>query len=351
MYIDRRNLLKLMSLTPLLMAGATPIQAEAAVSRQLLKEGYRHRLTKLLAAKAVPYIDIESSCDSTTLDIDRLAKEMDSFDIGLMAMSADITGKQFEKGVRNDPLSARLIEKYSDRFIPTGNGGVPPVWTKDQDVFLTQYEEQVKQGAYLLMGEFEFRHYPSPRQVERGALHRDIAVPIDGVAGHRLFRLSEASGLAFQIHYEIEDELLPPFEKMLATYPRVKVIWCHLAQIRYLERTQKYSANYVEGLIKKFPNLYFDTAFGDASSLYKPSGQRHARVWTADGEIKKEWLDLLVAYPQRFLAALDLGGDRMDRVRDWNFTLRGFLRKLPSETQHQVAYRSAWKILFNEDFA
>ncbi len=347
----RRAILRLMALGPLLLAAMQSPLAGATVQHQTLKEGYRRRLKTLLESKTLPYIDIESSCDSTKLDIDRLAKEMDYFDIGLMALSADITRQQFEIGIRNDPLSARLIEKYPDRFIPTGNGGVPPAWTKEQDIFLKEYEKQVNQGAYLLMGEFEFRHYPSPRQVQRGALDRDVAIPIDGPAGHRLFRLSETSGLPFQIHYEVEDELLAPLEKMLAAYPKAKVIWCHLAQIRYIERAQKYSASYVEWLIKKYPNLYFDTAFGGASSVYPVNGQRHARVWNDDGGLKKEWVDLLVAYPRRFLAALDLGGDRMDRVRDWNFNLRGFLKRLPADTQDQVAYRSAWKLLFDEEFA
>ena len=176
-------------------------------------------------------------------------------------------------------------------------------------------------------------------------------MPIDGEIGHRVFRLSEASGLAFQIHYEIEDELLPPLERMLAQYPKAKVIWCHLAQVRYLERAPSYSPAYVEGLIGKFPNLYFDTAFGGSNSVYPLSGQRHARVWADNGTIRKDWLDLLVAYPQRFLAALDLGGDRMHRIQEWDLNLRTFLRQLPRDTQHQIAYRSAWKLLFGKEFA
>lgn len=62
-------------------------------------------------------------------------------------------------------------------------------------------------------------------------------------------------------------------------------------------------------------------------------------------------IDLLVAYPQRFLAALDLGGDRMHRIQEWDLNLRTFLRQLPRDTQHQIAYRSAWKLLFGEEFA
>lgn len=346
----RRQTLRILALSPFVLYSSVALPVRQIPSVEQLKAGYRRRLTEKLGRNVVPYIDIESSCNPGQLDIDSVASAMDSLDIGLMALSADVGGGQFARGIRYDALASRLVGKYPDRFIPVGNGGVPPAWTRDTGAFLTSYEHDVNDGNCLLMGEFEFRHYPSPRQVQRGQ-NRDETVPIDGEIGHRVFRLSEASGLAFQIHYEIEDELLPPLERMLAQYPKAKVIWCHLAQVRYLERAPSYSPAYVEGLIGKFPNLYFDTAFGGSNSVYPLSGQRHARVWADNGTIRKDWLDLLVAYPQRFLAALDLGGDRMHRIQEWDLNLRTFLRQLPRDTQHQIAYRSAWKLLFGKEFA
>lgn len=314
-----------------------------------LKAGYRERLKKILATGQLPYVDIESSCNSTRTDIDAIAQSMDRLNIGLMALSADIGGGQFEKGVRFDNLSERLLASYPDRFIPVGNGGQPPALTEAPDEFLNAQEAEAKK--LLLFGEFEFRHYPSPRQAKRGQMDRDVRVPIDGAAGHRIFSLSEKTGLPFQIHYEIEDELLAPLEKMLALYPKARVIWAHLAQIRYIERSSRYIPEYVEELIKRFPNLYFDTAFGDSSSMYPLSNQRHARVWANDGSLKAEWRDLIVAYPTRFLSALDLGGDRLNRIDEYDQKHRTFLKYLPIEVQHQVAYRSAWSLLFGEEFA
>lgn len=342
--------MRILVLAPLLLHSGAGLSARQIPPAEELKSGYRKRLTDMLGRNALPYIDVESSCNPNELDIDALARALDSLDIGLMALSADVSGRDYSRGVRYDSLAVRLVEKHPDRFIPAGNGGVPPAWTRDPDAFLTAYEHDVNDGNCLLMGEFEFRHYPSPRQVQRRE-NRDETVAIDGDIGHRIFRLSEASGVPFQIHYEIEDALLPALEQMLERYPKAKVIWCHLAQVRYIERAPSYTPAYVEGLIKRFPNLYFDTAFGGSSSVYPLSNQRHARVWADDGGIRKEWLDLLVAYPQRFLAALDLGGDRMHRIGEWNQNLRTFLKHLPRDTQHQVAYRSAWKLLFGEEFA
>ncbi|BBP00128.1 amidohydrolase family protein [Sulfuriferula nivalis] len=349
--ITRRQLLKTFCALPLVACMPELGNAQEIVDFSKLKSGYAQRLKRILAAGELPYIDIESSCNSTKLDIAAFAKSMDDLNIGLMALSADIGNGQFNKGVRFDNLSERLLASYPDRFIPVGNGGQSPVLTEATDEFLDGQAAAAEKKQIMLLGEYEFRHYPSPREVKRNEMDRDANIPIDGPIGHRLFAMSASTGLPFQIHYEIEDALLAPLEKMLAQYPKAKVIWCHLAQVRYIERATRYSPSYVESLIKRYPNLYFDTAFGDAASVYPLSGQHHARVWGSDGELKAEWRDLIVAYSQRFLSALDLGGDRINRIVEYDHKHRDFLQRLPSETRHQVGYRSAWSLLFGEEFA
>lgn len=348
--ITRRDLLKAFCMLPFLAFLARVGTAQNIIDFSQLKTRYAQRLKKILAAGKLPYIDVESSCNSTKLDIDSIAKSMDRLNIGLMALSADIGKGQFEKGVRFDNLSERLLASYPDRFIPVGNGGQPPALTEASDEFLDAQEVAARKKQMMLLGEFEFRHYPSPRQAKRGEMERDVHIPIDGPIGHRVFSLSERTGMPFQIHYEVENELLAPLESMLQQYPKAKVIWCHLAQIRYIERASRYTPTYVDALIKRFPNLYFDAAFGDAGSVYPLSNQRHSRVWADDGGLKAEWRDLIVAHPKRFLSALDLGGDRLHRIAEYDQKHRSFLKHLPTETQHQVAYRSAWSLLFGEDF-
>ncbi len=346
--ITRRRLIKAACALPL-AAGLPGIGiAQGIPDLPQLKAGYAQRLRKILAAGELPYVDIESSCNSSRVDIDAVAKRMDRLNIGLMALSADIGRNSFDKGVRFDDLSQRLIARYPDRFIPVGNGGQPPALTEAPDPFLDAQEAAAR--GMMLLGELEFRHYPSPRQVKRGETHRDVRVPIDGPVGHRVFGLSAKTGLPFQIHYEVEDELLAPLEKMLGQYPKARVIWCHLAQVRYIERATRYTPAYVDALLRRYPNLYFDTAFGDAASVYPLSNQRHARVWTAFGGLADEWRDLIVAHPGRFLSALDLGQDRIDRIDEYDRRHRDFLARLPAFTRHQVAYLSAWSLLFGEDF-
>ncbi len=349
--ITRRHFIKALGAAPLLASLPGIGSAETLPDISALKAGYAQRLKKILATGTMPYIDIESSCNASKIDMDSIAQSMDQLNIGLMALSADIGKGQFTKGVRFDALSERLVASYPDRFIPVGNGGQPPILTEAPDAFLNAQEAAARQKQIVLFGEYEFRHYPSPRQAKRGDMDRDVNIPIDGPTAHHLFSMSETTGLPFQIHYEIEDELLPPLEKMLAQYPNAKVIWCHFAQIRYIERASRYTPAYVDGLLTRFPNLYFDTAFGDATSVYPLSNQRHSRIWSTFGGIKPEWHDLIVAHPRRFLSALDLGQDRLDKIVEYDRNQRNFLKQLPIETQHQVAYRNAWLLLFGEEFA
>lgn len=349
--MTRRRFMMMLGVVPLLACLPRAGRAKNFPDISELKAGYARRLKNILSAGNLPYIDIESSCNPLKVDADAVAQSIERLHIGLMALSADIGQGQFAKGVYFDGLSERLVARYPDRFIPVGDGGFPPALTEAPNQFLEAQEAAARKKQIVLFGEYEFRHYPSGRQVKRGEMDRDVHVPIDGPTGHRLFSLSERTGLPFQIHYEVEDELLAPLEKMLGQYPRAKVIWCHLAQVRYLERASRYSPAYVDGLINRFSNLYLDTAFGDANSVYPLSKQRHARVWADFGGLNPEWRDLIVAHPRRFLSALDLGQDRIDKIVEYDKKHRAFLQQLPAETQHQVAYRNAWLLLFGEEFA
>lgn len=347
----RRLLLAALTLPLSVHAQTGPSARAVSPALEQLKAGYAARLNRLLSQGHLPYIDIESSCNSHRLDMAALARQLDDLHIGLMAMSADPDPFNAFSAGQHNRLSEVLVANYPDRFIPVGNGGQPPNTTQYMKAFLDGQEFVAERGDMCLLGEYEFRHYPSPRQVRRGEMFRDVDVAIDGPLGHRLFAMSERLGLAFQIHYEIEDRLLPALESMLAQYPRAKVIWCHLAQIRFQERATQYSASYVAGLIERFPNLYFDTAFADAQSVHPTSQQHHSRVWGANGALSGAWKELIVAYPDKFLSALDLGADRMWQIGEYDRRHREFLRQLPLEVRHQVAYRNAWRLLFSENFS
>jgi len=315
-----------------------------------LKARWRQRISAMRQAGVLPIIDIESSFNPGKVDAQRYAQSMDDSGIALTAFSPQIgTNKYRKSGALWRDGAQRAVGADPSRHIPASTAGIYPAWTTEPEVFVEETIRRVASENYPLMGEFEFRHYMSPRQYKRNETYRDVSVPIDSAAGHRLFAFSQQSGISFQIHYEVEDALLPPLEAMLAQYPGARVIWCHLAQVRYSERARTYGPAYVRSLIEKYPNIYFDLAFGSAESVYPGSGERHATVWRADGSVKPEWVQLISDHPYRFLAALDIGGDRVDQVRWRSQTLRTFMDALPADIREIVAYKAAWKLLFKED--
>lgn len=315
-----------------------------------LKVGWKKRIYAIKEDGKLPIIDIESSFNPGGMDAKTYAKDMDANGIALTAFSAQIDEKKFEKrGTLRHDGARRAVGIDPHRYIPTSTAGIYPAFTEAPEAFVDETIAMVEAENYPLMGEFEFRHYMSPRQYKRSETYRDVTVPINAEAGQKLFAFSNRSGISFQIHYEIEDVLLPPLEEMLAKYPNAKVIWCHLAQVRYASRAKTYGPQYLRHLIETYPNIYFDLAFGNADSIYPGSNEAHARVWNSGENGKSAWVKLISDYPYRFLAALDIGGDRVDAVGKNTKTLRDFINELPEKTREIVAYKAAWRLLFNED--
>jgi len=343
--IRRRELILSSALACGGLLGATRLQAVSPFDLGRARPAYLDRIERFRSEGVLPIIDIESSYAPLSIDLRAFTAAMDKAGIAVMCLSVDQPGRLVNQGAIWSDHGLETHERYPSYFIPTGNGANHPAWTQFPEIFLTAMERKIVEHRYPMMGEFEVRHYPSPRQIQRGETYRDVEMAMDGPLMERVFGFAERTGLAFQIHYEIEDRLLEPLERMLSKFPKAKVIWCHMAQIRYQQRSTKYSPSMVDDWLERFPNLYLDTAFGGRTSIYPSSGERHARYW----ERPKEWADLISARPYRFLAALDIGGDRMNRVEEWSVNLRDFLGTLPAKTREIVAYKAAWRLLFNED--
>jgi len=320
--------------------------AKAAVPFDLtaLKANWKKRIIAMRAAGIVPIIDIESNLGDN-LDIRGFARSMDAEGVALIAFSGVPMGRGWSDAARY------AVTADPWRYIPAGDGGLPPDWKKDPLDFLQKTRDHIVKEGYPLMGEYEFRHYPSPDQVQRGNPDRDEHLPIDGEAGHALFRLAEETGISFQIHEEIEDQFLDPLESMLARYPKAKVIWCHLAQMRYQSRNTRYGPEYVRGLIEKYPNLYFDLFSGPPGVVYAPSGEYPGKYWDGQsGRLKPEWARLIADHPWRFMTALDLNPFIMNAFGKKVAAQRAVLDSLPSEARDIVAYKAAWKLFFGEEF-
>ncbi len=300
-------------------------------------QAWRQRLQGMLDRGRVPIIDIQATYVAGTTNIPQLMAWMDELDVAQIAFAPAFSGD-------SEP-SLDLHRQHPGYFIPTTSSGEFPRWWNNPVNFVNQLAKDLKTGRYYTMGEHEFRHYPSPEQVEARNTSRDITVPLDGPAGQALFQLSEDTGTAFQIHYEIEDSLLPMLESMLARYPKALVIWCHLGMIRYPDRAKVYNAAYVASLITRFSNLHFDLAVPRAENIYRPSGARDSTLFQG-GRLGEEWQALLEKFPDRFLAASDyrppvepLYRTTMDRQRNQ------ILAPLSEGVRHKIAYGNAWRLI------
>ncbi|MFC5523566.1 amidohydrolase [Polaromonas jejuensis] len=309
-----------------------------------LKQNWRQRILAMRAAGVMPIIDIESNL-SENLDVQRFARQMDAEGVALIAFSGIAAGRGWSDAARY------AVAADPWRYIPTGDGGLPPDWKNNPMDFARITKERTVSDGYPLMGEYEFRHYPSPDQIQRGNTQRDEDLPIDSPAGHQLFQFSAESGIPFEIHLEIEDQYLAPLEKMLKQYPKAKVIWCHLAQMRYQSRNTVYGPDYVRKLIDQYPNLYFDLFSGPPDHIYPGSGEYPGKYWDrTTGRLLPEWAKLIAEQPWRFMTALDLNPFIMNAFSRKVGMQRAVLASLPEPVREIVAYKAAWKLLFNEDF-
>jgi hypothetical protein len=321
---------------------ATPrADVRPPATREQATTVWRERIRSILAKGLVPIIDTEATYNRA-IDLGYIMDQMDRLGVAQVAFAPFATLGSQE--------SLRMHRQYPAYFIPTTADGSSPHWYHDPDNFVAQLRRELATGQYFLMGEFEIRHYPSPLQYKAGRLDRDVALPIDSPAVHRLFQLAVETGIAFHA-------LLPALEAMLARYPQARVIWCHLGQVRYRERAGRYNVEYVRGLIERFPNLYFDLGLPGPPHVHPASGQRDQMIYVYTGfqpyggYLDPEWRRLLEEFPERFLAASDIGADRYRQFGNQIARLRYLvLDRLSERAQHLIAYRNAWRLVTGESW-
>jgi hypothetical protein len=351
--INRRKFLKVAA-TVIACGGCAgmPTPSPVAERRPLTREesiaAWRGRICAILARRVLPIIDTEATF-SWIYDLQFILREMEANGVAQIAFAPIY---RFFGGSTD---SLALHEKYPAFFIPTTSDGVTPDWWNNPEGFVEAIISEVLSGKYFFMGEFEFRHYPSPMQYRSGKMFRDVTVSLDRPAAHRLFSFSQDSGTAFMIHYEIEDVLLPPLEAMLGRYPGARVIWCHLGQVRYSWRARHYGPTYIRSLIAKSPNLYFDLGLGGPGHVYPGSNERDQTIYEFTGippyggRLKREWQAILEDFPERFLAATDIDPHRFQSFPHSIRRLRWLvLDELSERARHLIAYKNAWRLITKE---
>jgi predicted TIM-barrel fold metal-dependent hydrolase len=355
----------------LFVSALLPARAEEPVvlkqSRAELEAGWRARLQSFLDKGVIPLVDMESTISRQQAQDYLFAppthRAMDALGIALVAFDANQApaGKSEEGGYRWGYHMHEAVNAHPDRYILGSNAGISPNWRQQKTDMITQTESQVRSGAYPIMAEFEFRHFVSQGECKEGRFDREVNMMLNVPNGHRLFALAQETGVPFLIHNEPEDEALDALEEMLAKYPGAKVIQAHFGQIRAPQRQTRFTPEYVRHLLTTYPNLYFDLSVGAPGRMYKCQGQflMDTVLWTKTAFAQSDVLDplyraLLVDFSTRFVAGMDYGGGRPPLPVFWEErakNLRLILRDLPTQVQHNIAYRNAWKLLTGRDFS
>jgi Amidohydrolase len=342
--VNRRDFLLSAASAACALPGIVPRAAMAqSDARARAIATWKKRINEILGRGGLPIIDSQATYVAGRTNVMLMLDNMKQLDVAQIAFAA--------ANAPNSSPSLELHRRQPEFFIPTTNSGEFKRWPRNPGQFLAGIERDLKSGAYYLMGEYEFRHLPSPEQVAAGRKDRDVTIDIAGPAGRRLFQLSATYNTAFQIHYEIEDRLLPPLESMLARYPKAKVIWCHLAMIRQPDRAKKYGPDYVTSLIERFPGLHFDLAVPSANHVYGPTRAHDSTLYARDGALKPEWRAVMERHPQRFLAASDYRPAIEQRYGNNIGRQRKILSQLSPAVRQQVAFGNAWRLITGKPWA
>ena len=170
-------------------------------------------------------------------------------------------------------------------------------WPRDAAVAAYVEERLNKRNVYRGIGESHF-----------GA--EDVEAP----TVRRIAELAKARGLFLQCH--IDETTV---EKMLTTYPGVKILWAHPG-MSSMPAT-------VGRLVDRYPMLWVELAL---------------RTDVApDGTLDADWRELFVRRPDRFMVGTDTWTtSRWEVVRPATAAVQRWLSQLPRDVAEQIAWKN-----------
>jgi len=175
-------------------------------------------------------------------------------------------------------------------------------WTRDPAVAAYVEERLNKRNVYRGIGESHF-----------GA--DDVPAP----TLRRIAELAKARGLFLQCH--IDDTTV---EKMLTTYPGVKILWAHAGMSA--------AAATVGRLLDRYPMLWVELAL-------------RTDVAGSDGTLDPEWRALFLRHADRFMVGTDTWvTSRWESVEPATAAVQRWLSQLPREVAEQIAWKNGERL-------
>jgi predicted TIM-barrel fold metal-dependent hydrolase len=130
---------------------------------------------------------------------------------------------------------------------------------------------------------------------------------------------------------------LPEFEHVLKNFPSTQFVWAHCGISRRIYHDRY--PEVLDALLRKYKNLSADISWIIYDEVICNGSAKHTP--------RKEWVDLIRKFPDRFLIGTDLCGrfDVMGKaVSRYNSLFRALARN--SESAHRIAYANANDLFF-----
>lgn len=318
---------------------------ERRLDRKKTVRRWKERIKSIINLGELPIIDTEITYDKK-IDVGELIKLMDELNVALVALAPKFTDPAI-----GSQESLELFHKYPDHLVPTTCDGSGKYWSGQESSFMDKIEEEVKSEKFWFMGEYQIRKYMSARQYKRKESWRVSFVNPGSPWARRLFKISSQNKITLQIHCEPDDDILKPLEKMIADYPTASVIWCHLGAKKYPKKQSIYSPAYIDYLLGKYRNLYFDLAVSTLGSIYPGSGELINTIQDLDGALKKDWRVVIEKYPSRFTIGSDYSSDKLGLFPDLIKQARVILSNLSDPTAERIAYKNAWYLITGDEWS
>ncbi|MFC3608951.1 amidohydrolase family protein [Stutzerimonas tarimensis] len=227
-----------------------------------------------------------------------------------------------------------LPAELRQRFHPFLSGFNPN--DKNADAHIRRMLE-THPGFWQGIGEVFTRHD------DLTALTHGDAPRANNEALHRVYRLAAEHDLPVLLHANITSKrernplYLGEVEGALKEHPDVRFIWAHAGTSMEIHRHQQrldFLRPTLERLLAEYPNLHIDLSW----TLLRPY------LLDGKGKPREGWLELVEAYPGRFMMGSDVVG-RFGGIGEKLDAFRPFLDALPEAVARRVARDNFLSIL------
>ena len=254
------------------------------------------------------------------------------------------------------------VKANPDRFAVLGGSSLnimihsTPAEEVDESVrakFRKRAQEIVALGA-VGFGEMSMLHVSIPAM---GPKHAYEMVPADHPLLLLLADIAAENDIPIDLHFDLVPEdmplpdvlranalnpatlqgNLPAFKRFLAHNPKTKIVWSHVGFEPLLTR----QPSVVREMLQANPNLYM-------SFRVNRGGPKPAAALDAEGKLKPLWVELIRAFPDRFMLGSDSfyarNGIARGSSEEGMKNLRSLIEQLPEDVGIKVASENAIRV-------